>query len=114
MRRYLAVSLTVIRLCIGEKQQLAAQSASIFARPKHYSIYSRCQFFLLSIAAQSSTLGTAGILFLHRGAHLLAASAHRDWTRRRPGLTIPTFMSALFFKRLLQRPSQIASITPRS
>ena len=40
--------------------------------------------------------------------------AYPDWTMgdRRP--TIPTFMSALFFKRFLQRPFQIASITPSS
>ena len=29
-------------------------------------------------------------------------------------MTIPTFMSALFFKRFLQRPFQIASIMPSS
>jgi len=33
-------------------------------------------------------------------------------TRREWRSTIPTFMSALFFKRFLQRPFQIASIIP--
>jgi phospholipid N-methyltransferase len=37
-----------------------------------------------------------------------------DWTRLEWRLTIPTFMSALFFKRFLQRPFQIASIIPSS
>ena len=37
-----------------------------------------------------------------------------DWTTPTPGVTIPTFMSALFFKRFLQSPFQIASIMPSS
>jgi phosphatidylethanolamine/phosphatidyl-N-methylethanolamine N-methyltransferase len=37
-----------------------------------------------------------------------------DWTTKGSRLTIPTFMSALFFKRFLQRPFQIASIIPSS
>src|SRR5450631_1512316 len=41
-------------------------------------------------------------------------SLHPDWTRRDRRPTIPTFMSALFFKRFLQRPFQIASIIPSS
>ena len=41
-------------------------------------------------------------------------SSHPDWTRRDRRPTIPTFMSALFFKRFLQRPFQIASIIPSS
>src|SRR6267143_5286529 len=45
---------------------------------------------------------------------LARRASHPDWTMddRRP--TIPTFMSALFFKRFLQRPFQIASIVPSS
>jgi phospholipid N-methyltransferase len=44
----------------------------------------------------------------------LQRRSHLRWTTddRRP--TIPTFMSALFFKRFLKRPFQIASITPSS
>ena len=38
----------------------------------------------------------------------------RDWTMPGRQLTIPTFMSVLFFKRFLQRPFQIASIIPSS
>src|SRR3954451_2869558 len=37
-----------------------------------------------------------------------------DWTRAEVRSTIPTPMSALFFKRFLQRPFQIASIIPSS
>lgn len=38
----------------------------------------------------------------------------RCWTRCEPGWTIRNFMSALFFKRFLQKPFQIASIVPSS
>ena len=48
---------------------------------------------------------------LRRGC-LLAAD--RRWTSRQPGFTIRNFMSALFFKRFLQKPFQIASIIPSS
>ncbi len=37
-----------------------------------------------------------------------------DWTTKGSRWTIPTFMSALFFKRFLKRPFQIASIIPSS
>jgi phospholipid N-methyltransferase len=40
--------------------------------------------------------------------------AHRRWTTRDPRFTIRNFMSALFFKRFLQKPFQIASIMPSS
>ena len=36
------------------------------------------------------------------------------WTTRQPGFTVRNFMSALFFKRFLQKPFQIASIIPSS
>lgn len=41
-------------------------------------------------------------------------NAYPRWTMGDRGPTIPTFMSALFFKRFLQRPFQIASIIPSS
>ena len=40
--------------------------------------------------------------------------ADRRWTSRHPRFTIRNFMSALFFKRFLQKPFQIASIIPSS
>jgi phospholipid N-methyltransferase len=42
------------------------------------------------------------------------AGATRDWTSAGQRWTIPAPMSALFFKRFLQRPFQIASIVPSS
>src|SRR6478752_8830437 len=38
----------------------------------------------------------------------------RRWTLTHPRFTIRNFMSALFFKRFLQKPFQIASIIPSS
>src|SRR5689334_17300147 len=38
----------------------------------------------------------------------------RGWTTGGSGFTIRNFMSALFFKRFLQKPFQIASIIPSS
>ena len=38
----------------------------------------------------------------------------RCWTTGPPGFTVRNFMSALFFKRFLQKPFQIASIIPSS
>src|SRR2546425_12563760 len=105
MRRYLAVSLTVKRLCIGEKQQLARQSASIFAGPSIIKFIARVNRYFSGPRRPKQSALPIGVILLSCGsAQRGGGGSLRDWTRRRSGLTIPTFMSALFFKRFLQRP----------
>jgi phospholipid N-methyltransferase len=47
-------------------------------------------------------------------AQTLVDLRDRCWTTAAPGFTVRNFMSALFFKRFLQKPFQIASIIPSS
>ena len=53
-------------------------------------------------------------IFLLNPVRLGPVGVTRDWTTRGRRVTIRTSMSALFFKRFLQRPFQIASIVPSS
>src|SRR5919109_4867894 len=53
-------------------------------------------------------------IFLLNPALLGPVRVTRDWTTRGRRVTIRFSMSALFFKRFLQRPFQIASIVPSS
>ncbi|MGH7936007.1 MAG: class I SAM-dependent methyltransferase, partial [Chthoniobacterales bacterium] len=50
----------------------------------------------------------------HLTVRIGAAQRDRCWTTGGSGFTIRNFMSALFFKRFLQKPFQIASIIPSS
>src|SRR5438132_8412812 len=107
MRRYLAVSLTVRRLCMEGNHQFMEKWARHFAQLQHYKFHSQCQSLL---ALGSSEFRRACALSIFS----VSQFATRDWTTREARWTIRTPMSALFFKRFLQRPFQIASIVPSS
>lgn len=76
--------------------QVGSGWARHFRCAEHYKFYNRCQGDFLSILMFSPSC------------------PHRDWTIWERQLTICTAMSALFFKRFLKRPWQIASIVPSS
>src|SRR5437899_7732948 len=72
-----------------------------FRLPMHFKCYNRCQSFLCAIKS---------LTMLHSGGD----RGTRDWTTPGQRVTIRFSMSALFFKRFLKRPFQIASIVPSS
>jgi phospholipid N-methyltransferase len=90
--------------------QVAWNSARQIRTVEHYKFENVCQLPSLKSTHFDAYSLQKGIYFHGDGA--LAGS--RDWTIPGWQWTIRASMSALFFKRFLQRPFQIASIVPSS
>src|ERR1700686_254097 len=90
--------------------QVAANSARQIRTVEHYKFENACQFSSLKSTHFDAYSLQKGIDF--HGGWLFGGS--RDWTIPGWQVTIRASMNALFFKRFLQRPFQIASIMPSS